>query len=200
MITSPKSFRPLLPLCHGIPSPTKILRSGDIVNIDITIIKDGYHGDSSRMFCIGKPSILAKRLVQVARECLFVGIEMVKPGASLKAIGRAIEQHAQKNHFSSVHEYCGHGIGEKFHEPEIQVLHYDLPSVEDIILQPGLTFTIEPMINAGKRFSKELSDGWTVVTKDRSLSAQWEHTLLCTADGVEILTLGNNETSINISH
>ena len=181
-------------ICHGIPHSSKKLQNGDILNIDITVIKDGYHGDTSCMFHVGKASILAQRLSRVARECLYIGIEKVKPGASLHAIGRAIEEHAQKNHFSSVHEYCGHGIGTLFHEPQLQILHYHDPNSADIRLEPGLTFTIEPMINAGKRHCKLLNDGWTVVTKDRSLSAQWEHTLLCTDQGVDILTLRKNET------
>lgn len=179
-------------VCHGIPS-NKVLRQGDILNIDVTVIKDGYHGDTSRMFYVGAPSILSKRLVETARECLYIGINMVKPGQSLKAIGKAIESYAKKQHFSSVYEYCGHGIGTDFHEKGFQILHYDHPSIPDSTLLPGLTFTIEPMINAGKRHTKVLSDEWTVVTKDRSLSAQWEHTLLCTDSGVEILTLGKDE-------
>ncbi len=185
-------------VCHGIPCVKKILKEGDIINIDVTVIQDGYHGDTSRMFFVGKPSILAKRLVDTARECLYIGIQAVRPGQSLKTIGRIIEEHAKKNHFSSVYEYCGHGIGSDFHESGLQVLHYDHASIPDNILLPGLTFTIEPMINAGKRQTKQLADGWTVVTKDKSLSAQWEHTLLCTENGVEILTLGENEKPLAI--
>ncbi len=180
-------------VCHGIPRVDKILKEGDIINIDITVIKDGYHGDTSRMFTVGKVSTQANRLVQIARECLFIGIELVKPGASLKTIGQAIEEHASKHHYSSVREYCGHGIGSSFHEEGLQVLHYDDHTIPDIQLIPGLTFTIEPMINIGKRFTKTLNDDWTVITKDRSLSAQWEHTLLCTDDGVDILTRREGE-------
>ena len=183
-------------VCHGIPKSDKILKEGDIINIDITVIKDGYHGDTSRMFKIGGISTQANRLVNVARECLFVGIDLVKPGTSLKTIGRAIDNHAKKHHYSNVREYCGHGIGSEFHEEGLQVLHYDDSSIADITLIPGLTFTIEPMINIGKRFTKTLSDDWTVVTKDKSLSAQWEHTLLCTDDGVEILTRRDDEQVI----
>lgn len=183
-------------ICHGIPNEKKILRNGDIINIDVTVIKDGYHGDTSRMYHVGKPSILAQRLTQVARECMFKGINMVKPGTNLKDIGRAIATHAKKNHFSSVEDYCGHGIGTDFHEAGFHVLHYDSNKIEDQLLVPGLTFTIEPMINTGSHLTKILGDGWTVVTKDKSLSAQWEHTLLCTETGVEILTLGANEQPI----
>ncbi len=179
-------------VCHGIPSNKK-LKSTDIINIDITVIKDGYHGDTSKMFFLGKPSVLAKRLTQVSQECLFKGIELVKPGVHLGDIGYAITRHAHKNNFSVVHEYCGHGIGLKFHE-EPQVVHFGKPGTKER-LEEGMTFTIEPMINAGKRQVKELPDKWTVVTKDRSLSAQWEHTLLVTADGYEILTLRNEECS-----
>lgn len=177
-------------ICHGIPSDKK-LKDGDIINIDITVIKDGYHGDTSMMFFVGKPSILAERLCRVARESMLIGINMVKPGIHLGDIGHAIQQHAEKEHFSVVREYCGHGIGKVFHE-EPQVLHYGTPGT-GIELKPGMTFTIEPMINAGKRHVKQLPDGWTVVTKDRSLSAQWEHTILVTDDGHEILTLRNDE-------
>jgi len=178
-------------ICHGIPADKK-LKDGDIINIDITVIKDGFHGDSSAMFCIGKPSILAKRLIDNAQECLYLGINMVKPGIHLGDIGHAIESHAHKARFSVVQEYCGHGIGEGFHE-DPQVLHYGKKGTGPI-LKEGMTFTIEPMINAGKRYSKVLSDNWTVVTKDRSLSAQWEHTLLVTSNGVEVLTLRSGET------
>lgn len=176
-------------VCHGIPSTSKVIKDGDIVNIDITVIKDGYHGDTSRMYCAGTPSVLAKRLMRVAHECMIIGIEAVRPGASLKTIGKLIQHHAERNGFSSVREYCGHGIGTQFHEEALQILHYDDASIEDTILLPGLTFTIEPMINAGKRDVKTLNDQWTVVTKDKSLSAQWEHTLLCTETGYEILTV-----------
>nr|WP_281282206.1 type I methionyl aminopeptidase [Aliikangiella marina] len=172
-------------ICHGIPADKK-LREGDIINIDITVIKDGFHGDTSKMFFIGKTSVLAQNLVKVAQECLYIGIDMVKPGVRLGDIGHAIETHAHKNRFSVVREYCGHGIGEVFHE-EPQVLHYGKPGT-GVTLQEGMTFTIEPMINAGKRHSRLLRDNWTVVTKDKSLSAQWEHTLLVTSDGVDVLT------------
>lgn len=179
-------------ICHGIPSDKK-LKDGDIINIDITVIKDGYHGDTSKMFHVGKTSILAQRLSRVARECMLIGIDMVKPGIKLGDIGHAIQQHAENEHFSVVREYCGHGIGQVFHE-EPQVLHYGSPDT-GMTLQTGMTFTIEPMINAGKRQVRQLPDGWTVVTKDRSLSAQWEHTILVTDDGHEILTLRDEERS-----
>ena len=172
-------------VCHGIPSDKK-LKNGDIVNIDVTVIKDGYHGDTSKMFFVGEPSILAKRLVRVSHECMKLGIEMVKPGIHLGDIGHAIQQHAEANNFSIVREYCGHGIGKVFHE-DPQVLHYGTPGT-GIIIEAGMTFTIEPMVNAGKRQVKQLNDNWTVVTKDRSLSAQWEHTLVVTDDGYEALT------------
>ena len=172
-------------ICHGIPSDKK-LKDGDIINIDITVIKDGYHGDTSRMFFVGKPSIRAKRLVQICRECLDLGIELVRPGTHLGDIGHAIQQHAEGNGFSVVREYCGHGIGRVFHE-EPQVLHYGRPDT-GMELVPGMTFTIEPMLNAGKKETKLLPDQWTVVTRDRSLSAQWEHTILVTDTGHEILT------------
>jgi len=177
-------------VCHGIPG-NKRLKKGDIVNIDITVIKDGYHGDTSKMFFIGDPSVLARRLVRVAHEALFAGIEQVRPGARLGDIGHAIQSFVESNHYSVVREYCGHGIGREFHE-DPQVLHYGKPGTGEI-LQPGMCFTIEPMINAGKRQVKVLRDGWTVVTKDRTLSAQWEHTLLVTDEGHEILTLRREE-------
>jgi len=177
-------------ICHGIPGPKK-LKNGDILNIDITIIKDGFHGDTSKMFALDKPSILAKRLIRVARECLFEGIKQVKPGKHFDDIGSAIQQIANRERFSIVREFCGHGIGQKFHE-EPSVLHYKTADV-GVLLKPGMTFTIEPMINAGKRFLKLLPNGWTAVTKDHSLSAQWEHTLLVTDDGCEILTLRKEE-------
>ncbi|AFJ01895.1 Methionine aminopeptidase [Methylophaga frappieri] len=177
-------------ICHGIPGDKK-LKDGDIINIDVTVIKDGFHGDTSKMFHVGKTSILAQRLVRVAHEAMFVGIDMVKPGIRLGDIGHAIQQCAEKEHFSIVREYCGHGIGRGFHE-EPQVLHYGTPDT-GMVLQSGMTFTIEPMINAGKRHVRQLPDGWTVVTKDRSLSAQWEHTILVTDDGYEILTLREEE-------
>ncbi len=173
-------------VCHGIPGDKK-LKDGDIINIDITVIKDGFHGDTSKMIFVGEPSILAKRLVRVAYESMRVGIEMVKPGVRLGDVGHAIQKHAESNRCSVVREYCGHGIGRNFHE-DPQVLHYGTPGTRET-LEPGMTFTIEPMINAGKRHVKTLKDGWTVVTKDRSLSAQWEHTVLVTANGFEVLTL-----------
>ena len=174
-------------VCHGIPSE-KTLKKGDIVNLDITVIKDGYHGDTSRMFVVGgEASILAKRLCTVTHECLWLGIGQVRPGARLGDIGHAIQQHAHKHGFTVVREFCGHGIGRKFHE-EPQVLHYGRPGT-GIELEPGMTFTIEPMINAGKATISELPDGWTIITKDRSLSAQWEHTILVTDSGFEVLTL-----------
>ncbi|HDY86013.1 hypothetical protein LCGC14_1761930 [marine sediment metagenome] len=179
-------------ICHGIPSDKK-LKDGDIINIDITVIKDGYHGDTSKMFFVGKPSILAERLSRVARESMFVGIEMVKPGIRLGDIGHAIQKYVEKENFSVVREYCGHGIGAVFHE-DPQVLHYGNPNT-GLTLEAGMTFTIEPMINAGKRHVRQLPDGWTVVTKDRSLSAQWEHTILVTDDGFDILTLRDEEKS-----
>ncbi len=173
-------------VCHGIPGK-KRLKKGDIINIDVTVIKDGFHGDTSRMFFVGEPSKLAKRLVQVSYECMLIGIEKVRPGARLGDIGHAIQRHAEAHGFSIVREYCGHGIGRRFHE-EPQVLHYGKPGT-GIELVPGMTFTIEPMVNAGKRHVRLLPDGWTVVTKDHSLSAQWEHTVLVTDTGHEILTL-----------
>ena len=177
-------------ICHGIPGK-KMLKDGDIINIDITVIKDGYHGDTSMMFHVGKTSILSQRLTNTARECMYIGIDMVKPGVQLGDIGHAIQQHAEKQNFSVVREYCGHGIGKGFHE-EPQVLHYGTPGT-GFTLESGMTFTIEPMINAGKRAIKQLPDNWTVVTKDRSLSAQWEHTILVTDDSYEILTFRQDE-------
>ncbi len=178
-------------VCHGIPGDKK-LKNGDIINIDVAVTKDGYIGDTSKMFFVGTPSILAKRLVQVTQECLYLGIQQVKPGAHLGDVGAAIQQHAEANRFSVVREYCGHGVGKVFHE-DPQVLHYGLAKT-GIILEPGMIFTIEPMINAGKRHVKLLPDGWTVVTKDHSLSAQWEHTILVTETSYEILTLRKDET------
>ncbi len=172
-------------VCHGIPGD-KVLKNGDVVNIDVTVIKDGYHGDTSRMFYVGEPSIAARRLCDVTHECMWLGIAQVRPGAFLGNIGAAIQTHAEKHGYSVVREFCGHGIGRKFHE-EPQVLHYGRAGTLDQ-LAAGMTFTVEPMINAGRREIKELSDGWTIVTKDHSLSAQWEHTVLVTADGYEILT------------
>jgi methionyl aminopeptidase len=177
-------------VCHGIPG-NKRLKRGDIVNVDITVIKDGYHGDTSKMFFVGEPSVLARRLVNVTREAMFLGIEAVRPGATLGDLGHAIQRFVESQGYSVVREYCGHGIGREFHE-DPQVLHYGKPG-EGLELRPGMCFTVEPMVNAGKRFVKLLPDGWTVVTKDRSLSAQWEHTLLVTEDGHEILTLREEE-------
>jgi methionyl aminopeptidase len=173
-------------VCHGIPGE-RVLRAGDILNIDVTVIKDGFHGDSSRMFFVGEPGIRARRLVEVTYECMWHGIEQVRPGARLGDVGAAIQQHAESHRYSVVREFCGHGIGRRFHE-EPQVLHYGKPGT-GMGLEPGMTFTIEPMINAGKAAIRELADGWTIVTKDHSLSAQWEHTVLVTEDGYEILTL-----------
>jgi len=178
-------------ICHGIPGNKK-LKKGDIINIDITVLKDGFHGDTSKMFFIGKPGILAERLVKVAYECLFLGIAEVKPGAHFGDIGAVIQEHAERNRFSVVREYCGHGIGRGFHE-EPNVLHYGKRGTGEVI-KPGMIFTIEPMINAGKAATKLLPDQWTVVTKDHSLSAQWEHTILVTDTGFEILTLRQEET------
>lgn len=176
-------------VCHGIPGKRK-LKDGDIVNIDITVIKDGFHGDTSRMFMIGKPTVAGKRITELARQCLDIGIGAVKPGATLGDIGHAIQSFAEANNASVVREYCGHGIGRAFHE-DPQVLHYGKPG-HGITLEPGMTFTVEPMINAGKRHTRLLPDKWTVVTKDHSLSAQWEHTILVTEEGHEILTQSPN--------
>jgi len=171
-------------VCHGIPGDKK-LKDGDIVNIDVTVIKDGFHGDTSKMFFVGEPSVIAKRVSMISHEWMRIGIVMVKPGIQLGDIGHAIQQHAENNNCSIVREYCGHGIGRVFHE-DPQVLHYGRPAT-GLVLVVGMTFTIEPMVNAGKRHVKLLSDQWTVVTKDRSLSAQWEHTLLVTDNGFEVL-------------
>lgn len=177
-------------VCHGIPGDKK-LKDGDIINIDVTVIKDGYHGDTSKTFFVGKPSILAERVTRIAQECLYIGIEMVRPGIRLGDLGAAIQQHAESNRCSVVREYCGHGIGKIFHE-DLQILHYGQPGT-GIELQAGMTFTIEPMVNTGKRHVKLLRDGWTVVTKDHSLSAQWEHTILVTPTGHEVLTKRKEE-------
>ncbi len=181
-------------ICHGIPTEKKVLKNGDIINIDVTVIKDGYHGDTSKMFFVGKPGIAAERLVNITQECMYKGIELVKPGARLGDIGHVIQKHAESNYYSVVREYCGHGIGKIFHE-EPQVMHYGKPGT-GMELKEGMTFTIEPMINQGKRHCKLLPDGWTVVTKDHKLSAQWEHTILVTADGFEILTIRNEELAL----
>jgi methionyl aminopeptidase len=177
-------------VCHGIPGPKK-LKSGDIINIDITVIKDGYHGDTSKMFFVGEVPIRAKRLVRICQEALYLGIGQVRPGAHLGDIGHAIQKHAESHGYGVVQEFCGHGIGREFHE-DPQVLHYGKPDTGPV-LEPGMTFTIEPMINLGKRYVKILPDGWTAVTKDHSLSAQWEHTVLVTEQGSEILTLRHEE-------
>ena len=178
-------------VCHGIPSAKKLLKDGDALNIDVTVIKDGYHGDTSKMFLVGQPSVLAKRLAQVTQECMYVGIRQIRPGAHTGDIGYAIAKHAHANRFSVVREFCGHGIGEVFHD-DPQILHYGRRGTGEVMVE-GMTFTVEPMINAGGRHIKILPDQWTVVTKDHKLSAQWEHTCLVTADGVEVLTLRAEE-------
>ena len=173
-------------VCHGIPGEKK-LKDGDILNVDVTVIKDGYHGDTSRMFFIGKPSIQARRLVEITYEAMWRGIRVVRAGAHLGDIGAAIQRHAESRGFSVVREFCGHGIGRRFHE-EPQVLHYGRPG-QGVKLAAGMTFTIEPMINAGKRDIRQMNDGWTIVTADHSLSAQWEHTVLVTPTAYEVLTV-----------
>jgi methionyl aminopeptidase len=173
-------------VCHGVPGD-RVLKNGDIVNVDITVIKDGFHGDTSRMFFVGEPSIQAKRLCNITFECMWRGIKAVKPGAYLGDVGHAIQSHAERNGYSVVREFCGHGIGQRFHE-EPQVLHYGNAG-SGLKLLPGMTFTIEPMINAGKRDIRQLADGWTIVTADHSLSAQYEHTVLVTSEGYEVLTV-----------
>lgn len=179
-------------ICHGIPSDNKILKSGDIINIDITVIKDGFHGDTSEMFCIGEAPGHATRLIKVTQECLYKAIEIVKPGITLGDIGHIIQQHGEAHNYSIVREYCGHGIGRVFHE-EPQVLHYGQSGTGATITE-GMTFTIEPMLNAGTRYTKlSPKDGWTVTTKDRRLSAQFEHTLAVTADGCDVLTMRSDE-------
>ena len=180
-------------ICHGVPSE-KMLKNGDIVNIDITVIKDGYHGDTSRMFYVGDPSAQAKRLCELTYQAMWLGINKVKPGATLGDIGYAIQTFAEKSGYSVVREFCGHGIGKVFHE-DPQVLHYGKAGA-GLTLQAGMMFTIEPMINAGKRDIRQMSDGWTIVTKDRSLSAQWEHTLLVTETGFEVMTLSSGSPAI----
>ena len=179
-------------VCHGIPDEKKILRDGDIINIDVTVIKNGFFGDTSKMFTVGKIDRQAERLIQVTQEALYLGIEMVKPGAALKDIGAAIEKHAHAHQYSVVRDYCGHGIGEAFHEAP-QVLHYGSPNTKEI-LTTGMCFTIEPMLNLGTHEVRVLPDKWTVITKDRQLSAQWEHTLLVTETGVEVLTRRSYES------
>jgi methionyl aminopeptidase len=177
-------------VCHGIPGAKK-LKAGDVINIDVTVIKDGFHGDTSKMFFVGEPAKHVQRLVDVTYQCMRAGIEIVRPGLHLGDIGHAIQTLAESNNYSVVREYCCHGIGRVFHE-DPQVLHYGTPGT-GMELVEGMTFTIEPMINAGKRQVKLLGDGWTVVTKDHKLSAQWEHTVLVTADGVEVLTKRSDE-------
>jgi methionyl aminopeptidase len=172
-------------VCHGIPGD-RVLKPGDILNIDVTVIKDGYHGDSSRMYYVGEPSIQARRLSEVTYECMWRGIACVRPGAQLGDLGAAIQTHAENHGYSVVREFCGHGIGRKFHE-DPQILHYGKPGT-GLRLEAGMTFTVEPMINAGRAGIRELADGWTIVTKDHSLSAQWEHTVLVTPEGYEVLT------------
>lgn len=172
-------------VCHGIPGD-RVLKDGDIINIDVTVIQDGWHGDTSRMFYVGEPSIKARRICEVAHQAMVIGIEMVRPGVTLGDIGHAIQRYVEAQRCSVVREYCGHGIGRAFHEPP-QVLHYGRPG-EGLQLEPGMTFTIEPMVNLGKPGTRLLADGWTVLTRDRSLSAQWEHTVAVTEDGVEVLT------------
>ncbi|MCZ6657213.1 MAG: type I methionyl aminopeptidase [Gammaproteobacteria bacterium] len=179
-------------VCHGIPSDKKTLKTGDCLNIDVTVIKDGYHGDTSKMYFAGKPRVLAERLARVTQECLYRGIEAVRAGATLGDIGHAIQSHAEANHFSVVREFCGHGIGKVFHD-EPQVLHYGRRG-SGLTLEEGMTFTIEPMINAGSRHIKMLPDQWTVVTKDHKLSAQWEHTILVTGQGADVLTQRSEES------
>ncbi len=178
-------------VCHGIPGDRR-LKAGDMLNIDVTVIKDGFHGDTSKIFFIGEPSVIAKRLASVTYECMCLGIRMVRPGVQLGDIGHAIQRHAEAHNYSIVREYCGHGIGREFHE-DPQVLHYGRPGT-GMTLEAGMTFTIEPMVNVGRRQTKLLKDGWTVVTKDHSLSAQWEHTVLVTPSGYEVLTLRPDES------
>ncbi|MDC6461179.1 type I methionyl aminopeptidase [Gammaproteobacteria bacterium] len=179
-------------ICHGIPSENRILKDGDILNIDVTVIRNGWHGDTSKMFLVGKAQPHNERLVKVTQECLYKAIEVVKPGAYLGDIGAVIQEHALKNHYSVVEDYCGHGIGQVYHE-DPQVLHYGKKGI-GLRLEEGLTFTIEPMINQGTKYTKVLSDGWTVETKDGRNSAQWEHTLAVTSNGVEVLTQRSEES------
>lgn len=179
-------------VCHGIPSDERILKDGDIVNIDVTVIKDEYHGDTSKMFIAGKPTIQGERLCRITQESLYLALRMVKPGIRLRTLGREIQKFVEAQDFSVVREYCGHGIGKGFHE-EPQVLHYDADD-GGVVLQPGMAFTIEPMVNAGDYRIRSMKDGWTVKTKDRSLSAQYEHTIVVTENGCEIMTLRKDDT------
>jgi len=178
-------------ICHGIPDDKRFLKNGDILNIDVTVIKDGWHGDTSKMFLVGNTKAHNERLVNITQECLYKGIKAVTPGAKLGDIGHAIQEHAEKNHYSVVEEYCGHGIGKVYHD-EPQILHYGTPNT-GLEIKEGMCFTIEPMINLGTKFTKTLSDGWTVETKDGRNSAQWEHTILVTKEGSEVLTKRNDE-------
>ena len=178
-------------VCHGIPDFQRKLKDGDILNIDVTVKKDGWHGDTSKMFLVGKSQPHNERLVNITQECLYKGIEQVKPGAHLGDIGNAIQSHAEKNHYSVVEDYCGHGIGEIYHE-DPQVLHYGQAGT-GLELREGMCFTIEPMINLGTKYTKALADGWTVETKDGRNSAQWEHTLVVTSSGYEVLTKRSEE-------
>ena len=178
-------------ICHGIPSEKRILKEGDILNIDVTVIKDGWHGDTSKMFLVGKCAPHNQRLVRVTQECLYKGIEVVQPGAYISDIGNAIQEHAEKNYYSVVEDYCGHGIGNVYHE-EPQILHYGKPG-KGLQLREGMCFTIEPMINQGSKYCKTLKDGWTVETKDGRNSAQWEHTIAVTSDGYDVLTRRSDE-------
>ncbi len=180
-------------VCHGIPGD-KALKNGDVLNIDVTVIKDGFHGDTSRMYFVGEPSIAARRLSDITYECMWLGIAQVRPGATIGDIGHAIQGHAERNGYSVVREFCGHGIGRRFHE-EPQILHYGKPGTLEP-LTAGMIFTVEPMINAGRREIKELADGWTIVTKDHSLSAQWEHTVLVTDSGFEVMTLSAGSPAV----
>lgn len=179
-------------VCHGIPNAAKKLKSGDVLNIDVTVIKNGYHGDTSKMFFVGEATVLAKRLSRVTQECLYRGIEAVRAGAQLGDIGNAIQTHAESQRFSVVREFCGHGIGKVFHDAP-QILHYGRKGTGQV-LEEGMMFTIEPMINAGKRHIKILPDQWTAVTKDHKMSAQWEHSLMVTSGGCEIFTLREEES------
>ena len=178
-------------VCHGIPSEKKVLKNGDIINIDVTVIKDGWYGDTSKMYTVGDVAPHAQRLIDISQECLYKAIDMVRPGIRLGDIGHVIQTHAEANYYSVVRDYCGHGIGMEFHE-EPQVLHYGKPDT-GLVLEEGMTFTIEPMINAGKYSTKMKSDGWTVETRDGRLSSQWEHTMVVTSTGVEVLTARNEE-------